>query len=56
MQKDPEEHTNQYNHPAYADIIAQMKGELERLRSHYADDTDVSLMPPDWQAQFRGEN
>ncbi len=53
LEKDPDELMNAYGNAEYADIIARMKDELEALRGHYQDDTDISVMPADWQKQFR---
>jgi arylsulfatase A-like enzyme len=55
LEKDPDELTNQYNSPDYADIISELKTDLESLRKHYKDDTDVSVMPKEWQKKFRPE-
>lgn len=54
LQEDPDELTNQYNNPAYADRIAQMKVELERLRTEYQDNSDVAVQSQDWQDEVRG--
>jgi len=54
LEKDPDELTNQYNNPEYQSVIAKMKGELERLRQHYDDDSDVSVQSTQWQAKMRG--
>lgn len=35
MVTDPHEMQNQYANPEYADVVARMHGELERLREHY---------------------
>lgn len=53
LDKDPDELTNQYNNPEYADAIAEMKTELERLRKVYDDDSDVSVKPQQWQDELR---
>lgn len=53
LDKDPDELTNQYNNPAYADKIAELKQELDRLREHYDDDSDVSVKSAEWQAKMR---
>ena len=53
LENDPDELTNQYNNPAYADQIAEMKVELERLRKHYGDDSDVRVKPQEWQDNLR---
>ncbi len=50
---DPDELTNQYNNPAYADKVADLKAELERLRELYDDDSDVSVKPAEWQLEMR---
>ena len=53
LENDPDELTNQYNNPKYATQIAEMKVELERLRTHYADDSDVAVKPKKWQEEIR---
>ncbi len=53
LEKDPDELTNQYNNPQYADQIAEMKVELERLRTHYQDDSDVAIESQEWQDKVR---
>ncbi|RMF38440.1 MAG: DUF4976 domain-containing protein [Planctomycetota bacterium] len=50
---DPDELTNQYGNPQYAEQIAALKDELHRLIEFYQDDSDQSVMPAEWQAQFR---
>ncbi|MEP3481776.1 MAG: sulfatase [Fuerstiella sp.] len=54
LQEDPDELTNQYNNPAYADRIAEMKVELERLRTEYQDNSDVAVQSQEWQDEVRG--
>ena len=51
--KDPDELKNQYENPKYIEQVASLKKDLEALRVHYKDDTDVSVMPADWQKKFR---
>jgi arylsulfatase A-like enzyme len=53
LEKDPDELVNQYENPEYSDEIEEMKVELERLRKHYADDSDVAVMPKQWQKDIR---
>jgi superfamily I DNA/RNA helicase len=53
LQNDPDELTNQYNNPDYADEIAKMKRELERLRTQYDDDSDVAVLTEERQAELR---
>jgi arylsulfatase A-like enzyme len=53
LQADPDELKNEYNNPAYADEIAELKTELERLRDHYDDDSDVSVESDEWQHEMR---
>ncbi|MDG2223062.1 MAG: sulfatase [Rubripirellula sp.] len=53
LQNDPDELTNQYNNPEYADEIAKMKQELERLRTQYEDDSDVAVLSAERQAELR---
>jgi hypothetical protein len=37
LQKDPDELTSVYGHPAYAEIVLELKNELKRLQAHYGD-------------------
>ena len=53
LEKDPDELQNEYNNPAYAAQIAEMKTELERLRTVYDDDSDVAVQPEEWQKKMR---
>jgi len=53
LEKDPDELVNQYENPAYAKQIAETRLELERLRKHYDDDSDVSVKPKEWQDGLR---
>ncbi len=53
LEKDPEESINQYSNPKYARVVARLKKELGGLRTKYADNTDVSVMPEPWQKKFR---
>ncbi len=53
LENDPDELTNQYGNPDYADKIAALKQELERLRTHYDDDSDVSVKSSKWQTEMR---
>ncbi len=49
LENDPDELKNQYNNPACAEKIAELKTELERLRTHYQDDSSVGVKPKEWQ-------
>jgi arylsulfatase A-like enzyme len=53
LENDPDELTNQYNNPQYADQVAKMKVELEKLRTQYDDDSDVKVKPKEWQTEMR---
>jgi len=53
LNKDPDEVTNAYGKSEYADTIAALKKDLEALRRHYKDDTDVKVMPSEWQKKYR---
>ena len=53
LESDPDELTNEYDNPAYATQIAEMKGELDRLRELYDDDSDVAVKPLEWQTEMR---
>ncbi len=53
LEKDPDELTNLYNDPAYADTIADVKKQLEALRTHYDDDTVTGERDAEWKKQMR---
>jgi len=49
LQKDPHEMQSVYAEPAYQDVVAKMKEELERLRDKYGDDGTVAEFPSERQ-------
>ena len=51
LNSDPDERMNVYGKPEYADRIAAMKEELERLKNQYEDDSDLSEVPQKWQKE-----
>ncbi len=53
LETDPDELTNLYNDPAYADKIAEMKAKLTEIREKYEDDSNVEQMPQQWQDDVR---
>ena len=53
LKNDPDELTNQYKNPAYANKIAEVRKEMDRLRKQYDDDSDVSEKPKAWQKEMR---
>jgi len=53
LETDPQEQTNQYDNPWYAEVVARLKEELDALGAHYADETDFSEMPDAWKAEVR---
>jgi len=53
LENDPDELVNQYENPAFAKQIAEAKTELDRLRKHYEDDSDVSVKPKQWRDDLR---
>ena len=42
MKKDPEELNNVYGDPAYAEVVKELKAELQRLRKHYGDSDELA--------------
>lgn len=53
LKNDPDEQINQYDNPAYADEVAELKKKLDELETYYGDDSDMSEKPADWQAKVR---
>ncbi len=53
LKKDPDELKNLYGNPKHADTVSELKRGLEKLRVRYRDDSDVSVMPAEWQKKFR---
>jgi len=45
LQKDPDELHNVYNDPAYAEVVKQLKAELEKLRAQYGDTNLQKYLP-----------
>ncbi len=45
LEKDPHELNNVYNDPAYADIVKELKAELQRLREKYRDTDERQFLP-----------
>lgn len=54
LETDPDELQNLYSDPAYAKQIEKSKKELERLRTHYGDESVSGVKPVDWQKKVRG--
>jgi len=53
LEADPDELTNLYNDPAQAEKIREMKVRLEELREKYKDDSNIEVMPQQWQEDVR---
>lgn len=53
LEEDPDELTNLYGNSDYADQIAELETELQRLITLYDDDSDRSEKPDAWQAKYR---
>ncbi len=53
LEKDPDELQNEYSNPDYADVIRTLTKDLEQLRQHYRDESDMQVMPEKWRKQFR---
>jgi len=53
LEKDPDEQRNEYGNPHYAETVRTLKQDMERLRQHYRDDSDTSVLPPEDQKRFR---
>lgn len=56
LEKDPEELTNLYGNPEYADIIKEMKKQLVDLQEYYEDDSVTPVRPEAWQKRMRPVN
>ena len=53
LETDPDELHNLYNDPGQADLISQLKKELVDLQKHYQDDSNIGVMPKQWQEKVR---
>ncbi len=53
LETDPDELTNLYNDPSQAKLVAEMKRKLSALQDHYEDDSNMSVMPQQWQDDVR---
>jgi arylsulfatase A-like enzyme len=53
LEEDPDELKNLYEDPSQQGKIADLKKQLEALREHYQDDSDVSVKPAEWQQKIR---
>lgn len=53
LKNDPDELNNEYNNPAYAAKVAEMKAELVRLQDHYGDDSIGGVESEQWQKEVR---
>jgi arylsulfatase A-like enzyme len=51
LDSDPDEQTNLYGKPEYANQIAALKMELQRLQEQYEDETDRSEMSRQWKLE-----
>jgi len=53
LKEDPDELVNLYNDPEYARRIQRAKKDLKALQKDYEDDSDISVMPKEWQYKVR---
>ncbi len=53
LKTDPDELSNLYEDPKYAALIKKTKRQLSQLQKHYADNSDISVKPPEWRKQYR---
>jgi arylsulfatase A-like enzyme len=53
LAEDPDELENLYGQPAHRDLAMRLAERLGALRAEYGDDSDVSVMPGEWRAQYR---
>ncbi len=52
LESDPDELTNLYGREKHAAKIKEVKAQLDGLRSHYQDDSDVAVQSKEWQKKF----
>ncbi len=53
LKTDPDELTNLYGKPDVAQLTVDLKKQLEDLRKHYQDDSDVAEKPEEWKKEMR---
>ena len=53
LENDPDEVTNLYSDPKYADQISTMKKQLDQLREQYGDQIEAEVKPVEWRKKMR---
>ena len=53
LKTDPDELANLYKGSKHAALIEKTKRQLSQLQKHYADNSDISVKPPEWRKQYR---
>ena len=54
LDKDPHENLNLYKNEGYQKRVSELNSELNELRIHYQDKSDISVMPEEWRKIYRG--
>ena len=52
--KDPHENLNLHKNEGFQKRVSELKSELNELRIHYQDKSDISVMPEEWRKIYRG--
>lgn len=54
LDKDPHENINLHENEGYQKRVTELNSELNELRIHYQDKSDISVMPEEWRKIYRG--
>ena len=54
LEKDPHENFNLYKNEGYQKRVSELKSELNDLKIHFQDNSDISVMPEEWRRIYRG--
>ena len=54
LEKDPHENLNLYKNEGYQKRVSELKSELNELKIHFQDNSDISVMPEEWRKIYRG--
>ena len=54
LEKDPHENLNLHKNEGFQKRLTELSSELNELRTHFQDKSDISVMPEEWRKIYRG--